>query len=338
MIEIDGSMGEGGGQVLRTALTLALCQGESLHLSRIRANRPKPGLRRQHMAAIQAAMAISQGEAEGVVLGSGEIRFTPGRVCPGEYRFSIDSAGSTTLVLQTVLPALLQAQASSSLVLEGGTHNPLAPPFDFLQRAFFPLVERMGPRIHSRLERPGFYPAGGGRFRVQIQPCARLQPLHLPHRGAVRAHRATALIAGLPGHIAQRELAVVAERLGWSRADLVPRHLEATSGPGNVLLLEVEAEQLTEVFTAFGIKGVAAELVAERAVREVQAYLAAPVAVGEHLADQLPLIMALAGSGSFTTLTPSSHCRTNLAVIRRFLDLPIRLEPMDQEVWRIAIG
>ena len=256
----------------------------------------------------------------------------------GEYRFAIGTAGSTTLVLETVLPALLTASGPSTLTLEGGTHNPLAPPFDFLQRAFLPLINRMGPHVEAVLERPGFYPAGGGRMVVRIEPAAILKPLHLPERGAILARQAIAAIAGLPGHIAERELAVVRDKLGWSEAELHIRRLSAEHGPGNVLTLEIASEHVTEVFTAFGEKGVSAETVAERAVKEARTYLAAGVPVGHHLADQLQIPLALAGDGSFTTLRPTLHSLTNIEVIRQFLDVRIALEQVSGEVWRLSVG
>ena len=166
MIEIDGSQGEGGGQILRTALALALVTGKPFRITNIRAGRKKPGLLRQHLTAIQAAMAVGGAAAEGATIGSRDLVFHPGAITPGTYRFAVGTAGSTTLVLQTILPALLCAGGESMLTLEGGTHNPFAPPFDFLQTTFLPQVNRLGPKVEAVLERPGFYPAGGGRFRV----------------------------------------------------------------------------------------------------------------------------------------------------------------------------
>lgn len=338
MLTIDGSQGEGGGQVLRTTLALAMCTGTPVRITNIRARRSKPGLMRQHLAAVQAAVDVSGGNVEGAAVGAQEIRFTPDRVRNGDYRFAIGTAGSTTLVLQTVLPALLTAPGPSRLVLEGGTHNPLAPPFDFLQRAFLPLLNRMGPQVEAVLERPGFYPAGGGRIVVRVQPVMHLQPLHIPERGAILAHRATAMVAGLPGHIAKRELAVVREKLGWNETDLHIQQLNTEYGPGNALTLEVAAKHVTEVFTAFGEKGVGAETVAERAIKEARSYLAAGVSIGEHLADQLQIPLALAGEGSFTTLRPTLHSLTNIEVIRHFLDVGITLWQVSDKVWRLSVA
>jgi RNA 3'-terminal phosphate cyclase (ATP) len=319
VLTIDGSQGEGGGQILRTALALSLVTGTPFTIEKIRAGRRKPGLLRQHLTAVNAAVAVGGAEVDGATLGSQTLVFRPRAVKPGEYRFAIGTAGSTGLVIQTVLPALLTASGPSTLTLEGGTHNPAAPPFDFLARAFLPLVERMGPRVAAVLDRPGFYPAGGGRCAVRITPVARLEPLTLLERGAIKQRRARALVAHLPRQIADRELAVVRSRLGWSDDELETVVVNGdTPGPGNVLLLEVESERLTEIFCGFGEVGIRAESVAEHAAKEARRYLAAGVPVGVHLADQLLVPLALAGAGSFRTIGLSSHSRTNLDIIRLF--------------------
>jgi len=336
-IQLDGSQGEGGGQILRTALSLSMVTGRAIDLQNIRAKRSKPGLLRQHLTAVRAAAEICDGQVEGASMGSRELRFTPGVVKPGEYTFAIGSAGSTTLVLQTVLTPLLTAAGSSTIHLEGGTHNPLAPPFDFLEQAFLPLVGRMGPKVTASLERHGFYPAGGGRCSVWIDPAPRLAPIHLQERGETRGCAATSLVAGLPRTIGDRELAVVGEELNWPAESLHFRHLPTGHGPGNVMTLQITSEHVTEVFTGFGERGVPAETVAQRVVGEVERYLAADVPVGEHLADQLMLLVALAGSGSFTTLPLSSHSTTNRQIIERFLDVRVTASELRSDAWLVEV-
>jgi RNA 3'-terminal phosphate cyclase (ATP) len=324
MLDLDGSLGEGGGQILRTSLALSILTGTPVRLRNIRARRARPGLMRQHLTAVQAAARVSGARVEGAEVGSGEIAFHPAGIRPGEYRFDIGTAGSTTLILQTVLPALLHASGPSRLTLEGGTHNPQAPPFDYLDRVFLPLLRRMGARVEAALERPGFYPAGGGRFSVTVDPPPRLSGLELLERGEIRRQRAVAMLSNLPRHVAERELKVVARETGWGPADLEVREV-ASPGPGNVLLLEVESEHVTEVFTGFGEKRVPAEAVAERALREMRRYLDAGVPVGEHLADQLLLPLALAGEGTFATLPLSLHATTQIDLIPRFLEVGIEV-------------
>jgi RNA 3'-terminal phosphate cyclase (ATP) len=241
-------------------------------------------------------------------------------------------------VLQTVLPALVLAGGPSRLTLEGGTHNPMAPPFEFLQRAFLPLLGRMGPAVSAELERPGFFPAGGGRFRVQIEPApGKLERLDLLERGEVVARRARAVVAHLPLDIARRELAVVARGLNWDRACLHAEQVRDSAGPGNVLILEIESEQVTEVFTGFGQKGVQAEKVAGDAVEEARAYLAAGVPVGRHLADQLIVPLALAGGGSFRTLPLSRHATTQIELVQKFLPVEVAASAVHERVWQLEV-
>ena len=194
MLTIDGSQGEGGGQILRTSLALAAVTGTPFSIEKIRAGREKPGLLRQHLTAVKAAAEICAASVAGAEMGSSALTFRPGPAKAGEYAFSVGTAGSATLVLQTVLPALMIASAPSSLVLEGGTHNPGAPPFEFLEKCLLPLLNRMGPTIVAKLERPGFYPAGGGRFTVEISPVPALQQLEMVERGTPRSVKARAIV------------------------------------------------------------------------------------------------------------------------------------------------
>jgi len=338
MITIDGSEGEGGGQILRTSLTLSLATGQAFRLDRIRAGRQKPGLLRQHLTAVEAARSIGNAEAIGATLGSPTLEFRPGKVTPGNYRFAVGTAGSATLVLQTVLPALLTASDVSSLTLEGGTHNPFAPPFDFLERSFVPLIRRLGPKVDLDLRRPGFFPAGGGRFEARIEPVDRLNRLDLAERGPIRSQRASAWVSRLPASIGERELAVVRQAPGWAPEDCHVEVVSNPAGPGNALVLELEAEHVTGVFTGFGERGRAAEEVARQAVTAARSWLQAEIPVSDHLADQLLLPLALAGGGSFRTVEPSLHARTNAAIIQRFLEMPIRFEQEDDVRWCVRVG
>ncbi len=340
MVIIDGSAGEGGGQVLRTSLGLSLFTGQPFQIENIRAGRNKPGLMRQHLTAVRAAVQIAAAKVTGDAIGSRMLTFEPGPVKPGRYEFAVGTAGSTTLVLQTVLPALLVAPGPSQITLKGGTHNPWSPPFDFLAKVFLPLIGRMGALVTANLVRPGFYPAGGGEFTVEIRPAAggRLQRLELIERGEILSRRARAIVAGLPEHIAERELNVVERKLGWTRESLAAEQANDSIGPGNIVMLEIVSQNLTEVFTAFGEKDVRAEVVANRAVDEARAYLAASVPVGPHLADQLAIPVAMSG-GTFRTLAPTRHMTTNIEVIRKFLDVAISSNRVDhdRDVWEIDV-
>lgn len=333
MLTLDGSQGEGGGQILRTSLALSLVTGTPFRLERIRARREKPGLQRQHLTAVLAAQAVGDAVVGGAQLRSSAIEFRPGPVRAKTHAFDVGSAGSGTLVLQTVLPPLAVAGAPSVVTIEGGTHNPGAPPFDFLDRAFLPLLGRMGLTIETGLERYGFYPAGGGRFTVVIGGVAALRPITLLERGPTVRRHARAFVSNLPATIGERELRVVRDGLGWTpeETEVVPLSSKSgtTLGPGNVLVLEMASAEVTEVVTGFGQIGVRAEVVAERAVAEMRAYLATDAPVGEHLADQLLVPLALARGGAFLTPPLSLHSTTNMDVIRRFLDVEFTVTPAD---------
>jgi RNA 3'-terminal phosphate cyclase (ATP) len=337
LVEIDGSHGEGGGQILRTSLALSIVTRRPLRMRRIRAGRKRPGLQRQHLACVEAAARLCYGHVDGAEIGSQELDFTPGEGSARELTIDIGTAGSTTLVVQTILvPALTLGHELTATVI-GGTHNPLAPPFEFLARAFLPLVARMGPRATAVLERPGFFPAGGGRFRVEIEPAAAFGRLELLERGELRERRATAVIALLPRSIAERELRVVREKLGWDPAWTRIEHLQDAIGPGNVVTVELASEHVTEVFTGFGERGVSAERVGATVAAEAAEYLAAGVPVGRHLADQLLLPMALGAGGSFRTLAPSSHTRTHADLLRAFLGTVVQLREVGEREWELEV-
>jgi RNA 3'-terminal phosphate cyclase (ATP) len=336
MITIDGSYNEGGGQILRTALTLSLATLAPFQIEKIRAGRKQPGLLRQHLAAVRAAAQIGHAEVRGDAINSQELTFVPREIVPGDYQFSVGTAGSTTLVLQTVLPVLMLASKPSALTLEGGTHNPAVPPYDFLEKAFVPLLERLGARVRTELIAAGFYPAGGGAMKVMIEPPTDLHALVLTTRGEVRRRMARAVVANLAHSIAERELAVISKRLCWESSCL-KSEVVSSRGPGNVVMLEMESENVTEVFTGFGERSVRAEAVAENAMSQACRYLASDVAVGEHLADQLLVSMALAKGGVFTTLAPSRHTRTNIDTIARFLSTTIRVHMKNNRSCTIEI-
>lgn len=339
MITLDGSAGEGGGQILRSALTLSMVTGQPFRIENIRAGRARPGLMRQHLAGVRAAAEICGAELAGADLHSTVLAFAPGTVRPGAYEFAVGSAGSTGLVLQAVLMPLALAAGRSQLVIRGGTHNSASPPFDFLDRSFLPCLARMGYRVAITLRRHGFYPAGGGEILVEIAPPRGLAPLVLTARGEAEAWSGVALVANLPPDIAQRECEVLAAVPGWEAMTVHPRTVAKAEGPGNVVMVALAFREVTEVVTGFGEKGVEAAAVAERVVREAQAYLTAGAPVGEHLADQLLLPLALGAGGRFVTGMPSLHTSTNIEVIRAFLPgVRIEIVPLGDGRHEIAVA
>jgi RNA 3'-terminal phosphate cyclase (ATP) len=329
MIRIDGSSGEGGGQILRSSLSLSLATGKPFRIENIRARRERPGLLRQHLTAVLAASEIGGAEVEGAALGSKTLTFIPGIVRPGKHHFVIGTAGSSTLVFQTILPALMLASESSKITIEGGTHNQAAPPFDFLEKCFLPVINRLGPKVSVNLERYGFYPAGGGCFTATVKPCENLSPTDVTERGEITHRSVLAIVANLSPAIARREIETVAHLLNWEKEYMQIVETKNSVGPGNVVLIEIGTSTgMTELFCGFGRLGASAESVATEAVKEGRAYIASEAAVGEHLADQLLLPFALAGGGAFTASKLNRHARTNIDVVSTFL--PVRFETREE--------
>jgi len=337
-LTIDGSLGEGGGQILRSALALSVALARPVRITKIRAGRERPGLLRQHLAAVRAAAAVSGGQCTGGELGSTEVTLQPGAVRAGEYAFAVGSAGSALLVLQTVLPPLLLCEEPSTVVVEGGTHNPLAPPFEFLERAFAPRLAELGAGLELELLRPGFHPAGGGRVRARITPTARPRALELLARGAARGHGAEIGVAHLPHSIAERERETLVREFGWRAEEIVERDVNTSVGPGNYLALTLAFEHVTEVVSGFGERRRSAESVAHHAAATARRYLAADAPVGEHLADQLLLPLALLAGGRFRTLTPTPHTGTNAELVNRFLPGAVRLERHAEDDWLVTVA
>ncbi len=336
MIVLDGSMGEGGGQILRSALALSMVTRKPFAIEKIRANRNKPGLMRGHLTAVEAARAVSGAAVEGAEIGSTKLVFAPKAITPGAYTFKVGTAGSITLVGQTVLFPLMTAKGPSHLVLEGGTHNPFAPPYDFLAESFLPIISRMGPKIAATLHRPGFYPAGGGRMEIHIEPVSSLKRFALTECEAAVAWSAEAVGARIDAKICERELASLKKRVPFiERTEIVMR--EDSLGPGNVLMVEAASATHTEVFVSFGERGVGADLVAERAANQVKRYVAANVPVGPHLADQLLIPLAMAGGGRFLTVKPTRHTTTNMEVISRFMEVEFIVSPIGSDTVEIEV-
>lgn len=357
-VAIDGAQGEGGGQILRTSLALSAITGRPLHMQRIRAGRAKPGLRRQHLACIEAAARLCHAEVRGGGVGSQELVFTPGAITGGEMEIDIGTAGSTTLVVQTIAVPAIAAGVALHAVIRGGTHNPLAPPFEFLERVWLPHLHAMGANIALTLDRHGFASGGAppgrddrphrpgndrddrtlrsdrdgagerahGQITLEIGAGGALRPIELVEAGAITSRCATAILSRLPSHVAEREHAIVRERLGFTAAECEVREVRG-AGPANVLLIEIERARGRELVSAFGEKGLRAERVAQQACDDAAAFLAADVPVGEHLADQLLLPLAVAGGGRFRSMPLSLHATTNLATIREFLDVAIEAVP-----------
>ncbi|MCS7177968.1 MAG: RNA 3'-terminal phosphate cyclase [Anaerolineae bacterium] len=335
-VSIDGSVGEGGGQVLRTSLTLSVLTGQPVEIVRIRAGRPNPGLQPQHLTAVQAAAAICQARVEGAELGSQTLRFAPqSPPVPGAYTFDVaevagrGSAGAVGLVFQTLFLPLALAPGESHLTLRGGTHVPWAPSVDYLREVFLPMAARMGLDAEIDLVSWGFYPAGGGEIRVRIRGrSGALRPITLTDRGAVQRVWGRGVVSNLPAHIPQRMVDRARNRLARAglKADLQPLVVRG-AGPGAGIFLFVQYEHARAGFTAYGRKGLPADQVADAACQDLLAHHETGAPVDPHLADQLLLPMALAeGPSRLVTSAITSHLLTNLVVLRAFLPIQATVE------------
>jgi RNA 3'-terminal phosphate cyclase (ATP) len=321
MIEIDGAKGEGGGQILRSALTLSLMTYRDFRILNIRAGRSKPGLRPQHLASVNAAASVGQAQVKGARLESREIEFQPTSIHPGTYRFEIPTAGSTSLVLQTVFLPLSIAVSPSEIEIMGGTHVPWSPCFHYLEANWLPAMELQGFRADLTLEKAGFYPQGGGRIRTLIQPLKKkIAPLRRLQRGDLQRIRGISTVSNLPESIAQRQQNRAVKRL----ADLgCPVEIEIRTlpspGKGSLLLLHAEFEAGQACYFGLGARGKTAERVADEAVGALLTFLRGEGVVDKYLADQLLLPLAFAdGDSEFRTSKITQHLLTNADVVRAF--------------------
>ena len=346
---IDGGMGEGGGQILRTSLALSCITGKHLHIENIRAARPRPGMARQHLSCVRAACQISQGRSEGAALGSQVLDFAPGCVRSGDFSLPVGSAGSASLVIQTVLPALFLAEKPSTVTVTGGTHNPWAPPFDFLAETFLPAIASAGFAADCKLVKHGFFPAGGGKISFTIQPWQekpnkKIDLREPPEEPQVHARIYT---ARLPAHIAHRQEKLLCQS-GLSIKTF--EHIDVTDsdGPGNCIMLRLCDSRRTTVFTAFGAKGKRSEKVVDEVAGLAQNFLTSDAAIDCFSADQLLIYMAISNprlggekpvpakaGGSYTTNDLSTHLTTNIETIKKFLPVSFKTEHQDR-IYRIS--
>ena len=325
-IQIDGSQGEGGGQILRTALSLSMLTGIPFELVNIRAGRKKPGLMRQHLVCVQASQRISNATVEGAELHSQRLYFKPQQVQAGKYDFHIGSAGSTILVLQTLLPALMMQDQMSEISIHGGTHNPMAPTADFIEHCFLPTIAKIGIHVDFECERAGFFPIGAGQINATIHPWTKQTKYTALDKGKLLDTIACASALNIPVTIVDRELEVLNNKL-----ELTQRKRLNFKGisQGNTAFVVLNYEHHQQVFSALGEMKKSAEKVAHDLAKEVKVYLATDAIADEYLADQLLLPMALGQGGTFTAQVISEHSRTQAEMIQKFLDCEIKFEAVN---------
>ncbi len=314
MLTLSGQ--DGGGQILRTALTLSLITGKAFRISHIRGKRPRPGLMRQHLACVRAACQIGNAKVISDAIGSTELTFDPQGITAGEYRFSIGSAGSAILLAQTILPALWHADAESTVTIEGGTHNPLAPPFEFFDEVFLATLRHRGLDVDATLNEYGFMPAGGGCLTLKIRP-SELRYIDLTTRPAHEETTCEVIIRNLENSIAQRIIDSIKAKLPDVPATIT--QLQTGPGHGVFALIRSRYGVLTEITNACGEIGLSSEALGNRLGRSASNFHASGACVGRFLADQLLLPMALHSGGKMLTLKPDDHFATNLRTIQSFL-------------------
>lgn len=338
-LSIDGSIGEGGGQVLRTSLTLSLITGRSFTLENIRSRRPKPGLMAQHLKAVEAAAQVGKATVEGAQLGSRSLVFEPTGLVSGDFHFDIGTAGSTSLVLQTILPALSLAPASSTIQLVGGTHVPWSPSFHFLEMHWLRYMREVGFDIRLELDAAGFYPQGGGRVRATVQPVSQLSPLSLLSRGPLKRIRGISAVANLSDSVAERQKAQALKRLSHVSKRIEIQMLRISSpSKGSFLLLLAEFEKSECCFCALGALRKRAETVADEAVSEFLAFMATDGAIDHYLSDQLVLPLAMTqGMSEIRTSKITQHLTTNAAIVQLFLPVSIEIDGAIDQAGSIRI-
>jgi RNA 3'-terminal phosphate cyclase (ATP) len=333
LVQIDGSFGEGGGQILRSSLALSVLTGRPFRLRNIRARRSKPGLQPQHLMSVEAAAAIGSATLRGAKIGSTTLDFEPGSVKGGKYSFKIGTAGATGLVLHTVYLPLATADIPSTVTIAGGTHVPHSPCFHFLDRSWRAYMHLLGLNLSVRMERAGFYPRGGGLIHAQIERCGPLHRFNLDALKPVRHVRVLSGVAGLPEHIQRRQADRAAKRLAERGLDVEIQMESWPGGPGTMLGVELATEPAPTFFFGLGERGKPAERVADEAVAQAEAFLDRdPPGIDEHSADQLLLPLALSPESSrFRTVCISSHLLTNAAVIQQFLSRCIECDGREGE-------
>lgn len=328
LIEIDGSYGEGGGQILRTALALSAILRKPFTIHHIRSKRKNPGLQAQHLEAVEALARMTEAETEGVKSGSQIITFLPNKILPGDYQFEVRTAGSVTLLLQAIFLPLCLAHGTSRLTLIGGTHVPWSPSFHYLAEVFLPTLEPMGISADANIEKWGFYPRGGGKIRLKINPVHELRPISLTNRGSLKKIRGLSAISNLPKHIAERQRGQALKRIQGElniNAEIALHYDTSSIGQGSFLFLLIEHEKTISGFSSIGARGKSAERVADEAVEAIKDFLGSEGCIDPHLADQLVPFMALAkGNSSLTTTQMTDHLLTNLWVTNHFLEVKIQ--------------
>lgn len=328
MIEIDGNLGEAGGQILRTALSLSCLLRRPFRIFNIRKRRSRPGLMPQHLMCVHALARVSHATVRGNHPGSMDLVFEPGETTAGTYFFDIGTAGSTSLLLQALLPPLLFCNDPTWLTLQGGTHVPFSPPFQYISEVFIPSLARLGFRLRADIETYGFYPRGGGVVKIEIDPVpVRLSAFLALRRGTIQHVRGVSGVGNLPQSIGDRQRKAAKGVLSQKgiTGDIESISVPAV-GQGTFVFIGVETAECNAGFSSLGERGKKAETVGIEAADKALSFLSTDACLDPYLADQIVAYLSLVpGESAFSTSSLSDHLLTNLRVVDRFLGISCRV-------------
>lgn len=327
MIEIDGAYGEGGGQILRTTLTLAMLNNTPVKIKNIRAKRPKPGLMRQHLACVKASQEISNAAVQGAYLGSTELVFIPSEIRAGNYEFDIGSAGSTTLVFQTILLPLLSASGESRVCFKGGTHNPMAPSLTCIKYGFIPLIHKMGGEVELDIKQWGYAPIGGGEWSAKVQPSL-LSPLWLTKPGPLIDSRVRCYSSNIKPGVAERELETY-KKSCKTNIEVLDQKFPRAVSTGNLLSHRLVFDDYQTCMSMLGRQRVSAERIAQELASQVNEFMESGCTLNSYLADQMMLPLYVAGAGVYTTPEMTLHAETNIYTIKKLTGKELNVSEID---------
>ncbi|MFQ6107284.1 MAG: RNA 3'-terminal phosphate cyclase [Thermoplasmata archaeon] len=339
LIEIDGGYGEGGGQITRMAVALSALTGKDVRIFNIRANRSNPGLANQHMTSIRSVAAISNARVDNLHKGALEIRFLPGKLSGGDFRFDVGTAGSVTLVLQACLLPALSSGRICRISIVGGTDVRWSPPWDYFEHVFLPVLRRMGGEVNAEVVRRGYYPKGGGRIRVTVNPIMELRALELPRLPSVERIEGFLHVGNLPDHILHRMEGVLTKLQTLAETEIRAEKLDRdrATGQGGAVVLSTFAGDVVLGSDAIAERGIRAELVAQEAMDTLLLETRAGATADVHLSDQILPYLAIAdGPSEIIVREISGHTKTHMWLLEEFLDVTFRTIKVDKK-WRIEV-
>ncbi len=331
---IDGSFGEGGGQILRSSLTLSMITGKAIEIHSIRAGRKVPGLRNQHLTALEASAEICNAKITGNKVGSKRITFSPSTIESGDYSFDTGSAGSSFLVFQTIFPALMLQKSKSTVTIKGGTHNLMAPPAEFIQKTFLGTLQKLGVNSSVTIKRYGYYPKGGGEIEAHISPISRSKELSVSKLSKITK------VSGEP--VVIRKSKVIAEHQESELITILPEIKNISIfppavGPANSVSITVQREEIEQVFTGFGKRNVDPVITARVVANRAKEYIRSNFFCDTHLTDQLLIPLLLLKGGNFTCPKPTLHATTNAEIVKMFTGKKIQFQEVETGKWNCTV-